>query len=718
MAAPTKAKAAPATIIQWQGRTHIAGVYLASRVHVTYLNVTCTKLKHDLQVAAQVADLLTQTNLRGVNVHQAKRYGYLFLKLEESYQITLDYVTALLFCSGRGGELWQGFAQFKSKSSLVWQLLKRHGYTKNFPTNNSQFPNRKRHNTNNETTNSSQNESLITMLEKARPQGIRQPRSPILIGLGLGFLGSYLLGNIFGNDNDDKINELNDNIHKNNKQIRVTNQRIDILAKNVSDSVDTIKTILDKMVELKQDSNIHYAIEWNIDQLLESITTIRDTFKFGELTITLLNQGVINADLIDLKSFKKIIAEGLKAFPEMEFPLETTRYQLNHIIKILKIQRVGHLKFMMIIPLTKKNRYTISSLIPHPVKLDKHHLVLPTLRKIILIDNNTYITTDVENVYSISLTQHMLLNMEPIYKKRRQSCEYEAYKGNGNTMLEVCNYRKVGVTNDTFVVETDQHRLVHFSEKTRVSLDCPDKQVRDTLEGLHKVPLACDITTETVFWPAKQTLTIDIKVEDIDELDSTSLPLININKTTKVGKSLKELIDKLPDKNESFTIDFAYYDLTLKEVQSYSVYAHSVTILILILNSILIGYLLWKKLSLNRHRPEGQSFFRSKFNKVRDSLRSGRAHLRDSRNKMRSHSREIRRSLVLHKNKLRDSLRRGSRSEQTEYTDTKSEPDNEKSTHQEQLNTSPGGITIGTNTEDTWKPPPYAPKIYPMISRY
>ena len=91
------------------------------------------------------------------------------------------------------------------------------------------------------------------------------------------------------------------------------------------------------MVEQNQQNNIHYAIEWNIDQLLESITTIRDTFKFGELTITLLNQGVINADLIDLKSFKKIIAEGLKAFPEMEFPLETTRYQLNHIIKILKI---------------------------------------------------------------------------------------------------------------------------------------------------------------------------------------------------------------------------------------------------------------------------------------------------------------------------------------------------------------------------------------------
>ena len=418
-----------------------------------------------------------------------------------------------------------------------------------------------------------------------------------------------------------------------------------------------------------------------------------------------------------MKSFKKIIAEGLKAFPEMEFPLETTRYQLNHIIKILKIQRVGHLKFMMIIPLTRRDRYTISSLIPHPVKLDQHHLVLPTLRKIILTDNNTYITTDVENVYSISLTQHMLLNMEPIYKKKRPSCEFEAYNGNGNAMLKICNHEKIGVANDTFVVETDQHRLVHFSEKTRVSLDCPDKQVRDTLEGLHKVPLACDITTETVFWPAKQTLTIDIKVEDINDLDSTSLPLININKTTKVGKSLKELLAKLPDKNEQFTIDFSYYDLTLKEVQSYSVYAHSITILILIINSILIGYLLFKKLSLNRHLSNGHSFFRNKFNKVRDSLRSGRAHLRDSRNKMRSHSREIRRSLVLHKNKLRDSLRRGNNSEQTEHTNTGNYPDHETPTHHEPTDASSKTNSVGINT-DPWRPPPYTPKVYPIISRY
>ena len=82
VAAPTDAKVAPVTVIQWQGRIHITGVFLASRVHVTYLNITCTNLLHDLNVAAQVADMLTQTKLVGANVHQAKRYGYLFLRLD------------------------------------------------------------------------------------------------------------------------------------------------------------------------------------------------------------------------------------------------------------------------------------------------------------------------------------------------------------------------------------------------------------------------------------------------------------------------------------------------------------------------------------------------------------------------------------------------------------------------------------------------------------
>ena len=160
----------------------------------------------------------------------------------------------------------------------------------------------------------------------------------------------------------------------------------------------------------------------------------------------------------------------------------------------------------------------------------------------------------------------------------------------------MCNYNKIGKINDTFVVETDQNRLVYFSELTKVSLGCPDKQLRDTLFGLHKLPLACDIETEYVFWPAKQTVTIAIDLNETSVLDSSSLPIISVNKTSKVHKSLRELLAKLPKEDDPFTIDFNYYGLSLEEIQSYSIYAQSCLTIIVVINSLIIGFLLIKKL--------------------------------------------------------------------------------------------------------------------------
>ena len=246
-------------------------------------------------------------------------------------------------------------------------------------------------------------------------------------------------------------------------------------------------------------------------------------------------------------------------------------------------------------------------------------------------------------------------------------------------------------------------------KKTRVSLDCPDKQVRDTLEGLHRLPLACDIITDTVFWPAKQTLTINVKIEPMNDLDSTSLPLINISGVTKVGKSLKELLAKLPDKDEKYTIDFDSYNLSLKEVQSYSIYAHSITLVVLTINSIIIGYLLFRKLIKNNQSSNEQSFFKHNFNKLRDSIRSGRAQFRSSRSNMRSRSREVRRSI----NKFRNSLRRGNNVDNVEINQFPEEKISENNLTPNITVSSKN--TVGTNTDT---PPPYNQKIYPMISRY
>ena len=459
-----------------------------------------------------------------------------------------------------------------------------------------------------------------------------------------------------------------------------------------------------------------------MDQLVDSLTHVRNTFKFGELTVTLLKKGIINAELIDLKSFRKIVTEGRKSFPQLEFPLDTTRYQLKHIIKILKIQNIGHLKFMMIIPLTRRDTYTAFSLIPHPVKLGSTDLVLPELKEIILINKDTYIITNNINIYSIAVTKHLLLDVEPIYNKNKKTCEWEGFKGNITSMMEICNYHKVGQTNDTFVVETDQHRLVYFSERTRVSLDCPKKQVRDTLVGLHKLPLACDIKTDQVFWPAKQTVTISLEVNDTSILDSTSLPIISINKTDKLSKSLKELLDKLPNKDDSFTIDFKEYGMSVGKVQSYTIYVQSIMTVIIILNSLLIGYLLLHKLR-NRKQTNNQQL-KNKFKKIRDSIRFGknRFNTRESfRNSIRSRSREFRDSIKSRSRELRNSIRsrKASLTEPGKILNTML---TEVINNSDQLKNIPviplNSVNTGTNTADNWQPPPYTTKIYPMISRY
>ena len=377
----------PATVIPWKGHAHISGAYLLSRVNLNFFNHTCSKFAADLKVATQVASVLTQTKLIGSTINQVRRYGFVMLKLETEFKEVLDYLTALLLCSGRGGELWQAYSNFKKQTTAVWKILKEAGLKNNWPTTTNQFPDRRPFTVIKDNSESfdqnTQPNALMSLLETARPLQIRQPRSPILVGLGLGFLGNFLLGSYFGNNNNEDIETLNTNIQKTNQHIRVTNERIDILAKNVSNSVNIIKNILDKLVEAKEMADIHYAIQWNLDQLIDSLTHVRNTFKFGELTVTLLKKGIINAELIDLKSFKNIVTEGRKSFPQLEFPLDTTRYQLKHIIKILKIQNIGHLKFMMIIPLTRKDKYTPHSLIPHPVKLGSTDLVLPELKEII-----------------------------------------------------------------------------------------------------------------------------------------------------------------------------------------------------------------------------------------------------------------------------------------------------------------------------------------------
>jgi hypothetical protein len=681
----------------------------------------------------------------GATHNQAQSYGYIMLKLETEYSEVLNYLTDLLLCSGRGGELWGKYSIFKTQVSLVWKGLHKAGvgYRRSDKHSNSpslspivigdQLINDKNESVSITSqplwiddssesvglTSTAVNNTLLNFLESARPSQRRQPRSPLLIGLGLGFLGTYLFGQYFGNNNDHEIELLNNNIQKQNQNIRVTNERIDILAKNVSNSVNVLKNILDKLVDAQETADIHYAILWNLDQLIASITDIRNSFKFSELTVTLLSKGILNAELIDLTSFERIVIEGLKSFPELEFPLAISRYQLTHLVKIIKIQRIARLKFLMVIPLTRKQDYEVFSLIPHPVKLGPTDLVLPELQNVILIDEHTYILTTKNNVYSVSLDSHVLLDVEPMYNKITTTCEWEGFKQNSTAMLEICNYKKIGQLKDTFVVETDKHRLVYFSEQTKVSLDCPEKNVVDTLIGLHRLPLACDITTDSVFWPAKQTVTIAIESNETNSfgLDSTYLPIISVNRTSKLHSSLRELIAKLPKETDSFTIDFDQYDLTLEKIQTVSIFVQSFLTIIVVINSVLIGFLFAKwfynKKQNNNHTQK--SFVRG----IRDSVR-----IRKNNLNKRDSLRNVRENILSRGRDLRDSIRSKGSSIRQRIKDKI--PDSHRLTMtpiqvgaSSSLHSPPTNTNAGTNTDVNWQlPTSVIPEMYPALPRY
>ena len=623
------------THVSWSGYSKITGATLLSRVNIEFLNKSCNMFSKNLLVATQVTSILSDTKLTKASPDQVRRFGYTFIRIESEFRIVIGYLTDLLLCSVPSRtEIWKRYVDFKTKAALVWKLFKVQGVTKG---RQDHFPNRQRQNSNVSPNNSMTEVNILSYLEEARTPPIAEPR---LVGAVLGFLAGALFTGIFGDNNGEQINKLNKNIQKNNRLIRVTNARIDMLAEKVAKSNQVIKEVLDKMVETNKYDEIYYAISWNMNQLISSTVDIKNTFKRGELTLTLLEKGILNADLIDIKSFQAIVSEGIESFPELEFPLEISRYTLVHITKIVKIHKIGHLNFLMSIPLSQKIKYNVTTLIPHPLQIVGTTLALPDIKDTILTDlDRSYIITNKENVYTISPNIHLLTTTEPIYRQTKSTCEWMTYQKNIDQMTKLCNFNIVGQINDSFVVETDKDRLVFFSKPTLVDLDCPNRKIREELVGLHKFPLTCDVNTNEVYYPSKQTTLVElINLNQTNEVsyDATQLPIINLNRSSSVHKNLKELIKKVTPENGSYTIDFDYYDLTLDQVQSYSIYSQTVLIIFVVINSVVIGFILFKmyrnKSEKNSWRKNSSgtsrtSYLRNKLAKTRDSLRLSLIHI-------------------------------------------------------------------------------------------
>ena len=585
----------PVSINQWNGKAQVKGAYLISRISIQTLNSACEEFTSSLDVSSQVMKVLNDSQLIDSNQYQVQKFSFISLKLEKSFANTLKYVESLSLCTNIK-DITEKYDAFTGILDVVWKLLNnwRTGEIRTSPlilspTDETHF-------------------SIINSLQQFRPPKTQHfPGLLVGFAVGVGALGANLLGNVFGYDNDEQIQTLNENINKVNDKLLVTNKRIDVLAKNISTAITDVKQILEKIIDVGYKKEVYDGIMFNLDQISEEVSNMEFTFQFSELVITMLESGIINPDLIEVRTFQQIISEGIATFTNLEFPMVINQYTMNDALKLIEVKKVGHNQFVMVTPLFHATNYIIYDMIAHPIAIKSERLI-PEFRNVIMIGNSSYIITTKENIQTINNKTHLLKNIEPMWSNQTLSCEWASFNKNLTQMLNLCNYKRVGKQNGTIMTELRDTRLIYLSEKTTVEMDCPDKKVRDNLIGMNKLPLHCDVSTNQVFWPARQVkeINIDTLVDDKDTFDITALPIVNVTNYDQVSDNLKALIAELPE-DESFT--FAFKDISLNEVKTYSVIAYGTLSVIVVIHSIVIGLLVlfkvrkwWNRRNLSTRR--------------------------------------------------------------------------------------------------------------------
>ena len=717
------------TRTQWKGHAQIPGAVLLSRINLKFVDSLCHKLVTDIAVALKAVKLLSESKLIGTTPNQIRRYSYICLKLENIYTDSINYADSLALCPNQVmNNAWDTYYMFRTNLDTLWAQLRLGG---NYGLRNETGG---RNSVRSSPVRPELTDKLIIELGYGRPKGSRPAQSPLLIGLGIGALATTLLGSFLGSNDREEIEGLNRNIHKVNTKVQVTNQRIDILAKNVSNSINHVKNILDKLQELSSTRDVHQGILWNFEQLTQDALTTKLSFKLAEHKITLLDAGIINPDLIRLSNIKQILTEGLTVFPNLEAPLMITRLSLSNFIQLVEIEKVGHHQYLMIIPLVTKVKYNIYNLIPHPIKLKLNALVIPDMNDVVLTTNENYIITRSENIQEITTNSYLTKSIEPIYHVFKSTCEWEAFNNNITAMLELCNYRRVGMSNGTFLTETKNHRLVYFTETTPVKLTCPDGQIRDTLQGLHQIPLECDVSTYLVHWPSKQSLKIDVEklfANETARFDLLPLPIFDLNETVNLHDSLHKLISDLPDKEDLFTFNFAKHDISLERVQSYSIIAQAILAVMVVINSCIIGLLAacYCRNHCRRNYSSSALSSRESFRDARESFRG----LRDSiRTKKDSIKNRIKKQKLAGTLKLRDSIRgKTNRAKQhfqdnrpTGLSSLRDSWRDKRGNLRQAFQGRPKLVHIGTNTDHDIiqnhyeTTPRSVPNVYPVIPRY
>ena len=143
-----------------------------------------------------------------------------------------------------------------------------------------------------------------------------------LLGIRIGAVGGGMVGSLFGSDNLEQINTINENLKTVNKKVKITNKRLDVLTQNVANAMKDIKVILDRIQKMTSDGEKRQNIIWNLEQIVDVVSHTELLFKLGETSMTLLRKGFLNLDLVEVGTVQKILEKGIEAFPDLESPKE------------------------------------------------------------------------------------------------------------------------------------------------------------------------------------------------------------------------------------------------------------------------------------------------------------------------------------------------------------------------------------------------------------
>ena len=194
----------PFSVQEIEGEASMVGAYLLSRVKLSSLEKSCRQIPNHIKLAHDATLLLIKSQFVKHDSNFAKSIAFLLIKLESNFVDIYAYVNNLNMCSSQQiRNIKLTLNQLQTKLNIVWNNLGRRNHT------------------------------TPKILNAARP--LRIPPVPtqfptLLVGLGLGALGGALgLGSLWYNSKPD-IDTINRNILKTNKRVKLTNNRIDVLA--------------------------------------------------------------------------------------------------------------------------------------------------------------------------------------------------------------------------------------------------------------------------------------------------------------------------------------------------------------------------------------------------------------------------------------------------------------------------------------------------------